>query len=212
MAQSPHIAQLVFIVTAQAGKPLTAQEWLTKVRSALQGGVDAILLRLPDFGGEQGRGRLLALAAELRVLTAQFDAKLWIHSDAEIAFAVGADGVHVRFADVSEISPMRAWLRDEKMTISASCHSLAELEIAAAYGADFAFLSPVFATESHPGAPCLGVEAFKTIADAASLPIIALGGVTETNVDQLNFFSGGVAVVSCLRDADDPEKIAQCLT
>jgi thiamine-phosphate pyrophosphorylase len=75
----------------------------------------------------------------------------------------GADGVHG--------SRGRSGLR------SASAHSVVELKTAERRGADFAFLSPVFPTRSHPGAPALGRVRFGLIARHARIPIIALGGV-----------------------------------
>lgn len=60
---------------------------------------------------------------------------------------------------------------------SIACHSLADLLQAAQNGFDFAFLSPIFPTQTHPEAKALGLEALKTAAAAAPIPIIALGGM-----------------------------------
>jgi thiamine-phosphate pyrophosphorylase len=75
----------------------------------------------------------------------------------------GADGVH--------------GVRGQGGLRSASAHSLAELKAAERSGAHFVFLSPVFATRSHPGAPSLGRIRFGLIARQANIPVIALGGV-----------------------------------
>jgi thiamine-phosphate pyrophosphorylase len=74
----------------------------------------------------------------------------------------GADGVHGR--------------RGAGLN-TASAHSLRELKAAERNGADLVFLSPVFATRSHPGAKPLGARRFALIAHQARVPIIALGGM-----------------------------------
>jgi thiamine-phosphate pyrophosphorylase len=63
--------------------------------------------------------------------------------------------------------------------ISASAHSLRELRIVERSGARLVFVSPVFATRSHPGAKPLGPVRFGRIARAARIPVIALGGMDE---------------------------------
>ncbi len=68
---------------------------------------------------------------------------------------------------------------------SASVHDLAELERAEEIGADLLFVSPVFPTRSHPGAPALGPSRFAEIAAAACRPVIALGGVNAGNAPEL---------------------------
>jgi len=138
------------------------------------------------------------------------NALLIVHSQADVARAVGADGVHVAATDMEEIPAMRKWLNHEGMTISASCHSTEELERAMHYGADFALLSPVFSTASHPQALPLGVNRFMKIARNAGLPVIALGGISLENRKELAGF--GVAVISAILDADDPELATHCLS
>ncbi|MGF1550209.1 MAG: thiamine phosphate synthase [Sphingomonadaceae bacterium] len=61
---------------------------------------------------------------------------------------------------------------------SAPAHDLAESRRAAAAGADLLFVSPVFATRSHPGAPVLGPLGYRRLAGATRLPAIALGGMS----------------------------------
>ena len=59
----------------------------------------------------------------------------------------------------------------------ASCHSLAELQLAEALGADYAFLSPVLESSSHPGQPGLGWDVFEDWVRAVGIPVYALGGL-----------------------------------
>ncbi len=152
--------------------------------------------------------RLLAFAAHLRQLTTQHHAKLIIHTQADVAEAVEADGVHVAASDIETIPAIRDWL-DKGYTVSASCHDIDELELAREHGADFALLSPVFPTQSHPGAPHLGVTKFKALASESPVPVVALGGITPANRAELSDY--GVAVIGAILDASDPKQTARAL-
>jgi len=95
------------------------------------------------------------------------------------------------------------------MTVSASCHNAGELDRAIHSGANFALLSPVFPTASHPEEPPLEVTRFVQLAKGVSLPVVALGGITPENRAELSGY--GVAVISAILDADDPKLAARQL-
>jgi thiamine-phosphate diphosphorylase len=193
------------LVLITDSRRLEREALLAQIEAALAGGVDAVLVREPQMDA----ARLLAFAARLRRLTAEYGARLWVHTQADIAVAVGADGVHVRAAGIGELPGMRRWLAGQPMSLSVSCHTAAELAAAAAAGADTAFLSPVFPTASHPGAPALGTERFRELAAAAALPVLALGGITPENRGALAGY--GVAVIGTLLAAADARAVARAL-
>jgi len=172
-----------------------------RIALALQGGVDAVLLREKAMDS----ARLLALASELRALTREHGARLIIHSQADVADAVDADGVHVASADIAHIPDMRPWIAD-RASISASCHSAGELALAADHAADWAMLSPVFPTRSHPDTEPLGVEAFRHLAGSAPIPVVALGGIDAIQARELRGFP--LAVIRAVLDAGDPRLAA----
>lgn len=175
------------------------------ILAALRGGVDAVLVREKEMDSS----RLLAFASRLRAMTHEHGARLIVHTQADVAHAIAADGVHVAASCICEIAAMRHWLGSAGMSISASCHSAEELREAASQGADFALLSPVFPTASHPGAPHLGIERFSELAGESPLPVVALGGITQENRGQLPGY--GVAVVGAILDAPEPESAARVL-
>ena len=181
------------------------EDFFSRIEAALRGGADAVLAREKQMDS----AHLLAFCSRLRDITRRHGARLFVHTQADVAQAVGADGVHVAAADIGEISAMRRWLSDANMAITASCHDADELRQAAAAGADFALLSPVFATPSHPGAPHLGVNRFCELAAAAPLPVVALGGITPENRAELAAYP--VAVISVILAAPDPAQTARML-
>lgn len=99
-----------------------------------------------------------------------------VADDAATARAWGADGVYG--AGVHAAVP-GALLR------LATAHRGEELAAAAASGVDGVFLSPVFATRSHPGAATLGVHGFHVLAQASPVPVIALGGMNPARAREL---------------------------
>ncbi len=177
------------------------QAMMDVFEQALQGGVDTILLREKALDS----AKLLALASQARMLTAAHQARLIIHSQADIAKAVDADGVHVDAASISEISQMKRWL-GEGFMVSASCHHEAELTLAEQQGADFCFLSPVFPTKSHPHTPALGAEAFLKLASSVDIPVIALGGISPDVIPLLQ--GHAVATMGGILDAENPKQAA----
>lgn len=114
-----------------------------------------------------------AVAARFREICRARGVLFLVAGDARLARAVGADGLHLPARMLAGPAP--------EMMLTAACHDAGELARAAALGAAAAFLSPVFATESHEGAVALGPADFKTLAAAARLPVLALGGVDAAN-------------------------------
>ncbi|HEX5353763.1 MAG TPA: Nudix family hydrolase [Rhodanobacteraceae bacterium] len=125
-------------------------------------------LRMPEALRDEVKQvalRALALDPDLR-------SSLLINHDIELARELGV-GVHLKAAQLRE-------LRERPLSceqwVGVSCHDAEELELAARFDADFATLSPVRATASHPGAKPLGWERFARLVADARLPVYALGG------------------------------------
>lgn len=196
------LIQLLLITDSQRFK--NHSDMLLVIEQAILGGVDTVLLREKQLDS----AKLLALASALRVLTNMHKVRLMIHSQADIAKAVNADGVHVSASAIEEISSIKAWFKTP-ILVSASCHHEAELKAAEQQGADFAFLSPVFPTQSHPGAPSLGAAEFHRLAQTVSMPVIALGGISSENFNQLQ--GVGVATISAVLSAENPKLAASHL-
>jgi len=193
------IPELLLISDSQR---LETGHFFKVVEAALKGGVDMVMVREKQMDS----ARLLGFSARLRDLTRRAGCRLIIHTQADVARAVGADGVHVAAADIAELPAIRNWIAGESMTLSASCHNLGEINKSRMAGADFTLLSPVFSTSSHPGSSCLGVNTFRSMAALSMLPVIALGGINQANRDQLDGY--GVAVISAILGAINPEEVA----
>ena len=117
-----------------------------------------------------------------------------INGDADLAQKVGADGVQLNSAQLMALTT-----RPAVELVSASCHDRRELDRAAELELDFALLSPVLPTLSHPGAPVLGWEGFARLVKDLPMPVFALGGVSRADLNEA--WRHGAHGVAMLRGA-----------
>lgn len=144
--------------------------FLSRLDAALDRGIRLIQVREPDMS----RAELREFAREVLSRARQFGARVLINGDEELATETGADGVHLPARQL-----MAAQTAPKTALWAASCHGRGELAQAALLGADFAVLSPVLPTESHPGVAGMGWAAFGDLARGHPLPVYALGGMRE---------------------------------
>ena len=103
--------------------------------------------------------------------------------DAALAQEVGAHGVHLPEALTDKAPAIK---RDHPdFIVTAAAHNLSALQKAARMGADAAFLSPIFPTESHPGAPTLGPVKTGLWMRQAKVPVFGLGGMDARTASRL---------------------------
>jgi 8-oxo-dGTP diphosphatase len=102
---------------------------------------------------------------------------------------------------------------DIEQWVAASCHSAPELEHAARIGVDFAVLSPVAATVSHPGAQPLGWGRFRELVAAVPFPVYALGGMQLPDLATARAHGAqGIALMRGIWDAPEAERLVrECL-
>lgn len=159
-----------------------------RVAGAIEQGVRLIQLRLPLWSREAVRELAAALLSSAR----SRGAWLMLNEDVEGARQLG-DGVGVQLKS-AQLSACAERPLPLHQLVGASCHDAAELAMAASLSVDFATLSPVMPTASHPGALVLGWERFEALVEAASLPVFALGGLSPVDLDQARRCGGqGVA-------------------
>jgi 8-oxo-dGTP diphosphatase len=148
---------------------------LKRLTQALQSGVKLVQLREPEL---DVAGRMAFVHAAVS-LCHQFGARVLVNADQTLAQESGADGVHLRAAQLKEITQ-----RPDFSLVAASCHGAADLAAAATLGCDFAVLGPVNATTTHPDRTGMGWARFSIEAGFPPLPIFALGGLGWRDMDQ----------------------------
>lgn len=196
----------VYLITDR--KLCPGEDLYGTVEKALEGGVRAVQLREKDLPARE----LFRLASLLRSLTASCGARLLINDRADVARAVGADGVHL---GVLSIPPREARaLLGPRSIIGCSAHNAEELRQAEEGGADFVTFGPVYATPSKASfGPPLGIPALAEACRTARIPVFALGGIGPGNVEEVwRAGSFGVALISGIVAAQDPRAAAAALT
>ncbi|KAB7772499.1 Nudix family hydrolase [Xanthomonas maliensis] len=162
-----------YLITPEPSDP---QAWLDGLERALQGGIARIQLRAPSLPPAHWR----ALVQQALALRGRQRAQLLLNRDIAQAAALGV-GVHLGAEQLAALSerPLPA-----DLPVAASCHTVEELRQAQRLGCDFAVLGPVRETASHPGAATLGWEGFEQLREQVALPIYALGGMTEADLQE----------------------------
>ncbi len=165
-------------------------EFLLRLQRKLDEGMRLIQVR------EKGMPRVVLenLANRVVSLAHGSGARVMINADVDLANEVGADGVQLSASQLASLKE-----RPKVRLCSASCHNLEELRRAEELGCDFALLSPVLPTKSHPGAVTLGWEGFAEIVKGSSIPVYALGGLSRQ--DMTTAWQHGAHGISLLRGA-----------
>jgi 8-oxo-dGTP diphosphatase len=149
------------------------QGFLTKLDVALANGLKLIQIREKDMPAAEFH----AFAHEVTQRAHAQQAYTIINSDIALAQAIGADGVQLTASQLNQLDT-----RPDLLWVGASCHNADELDRAEQLGCDYALLSPVLPTASHPGAPTLGWDEFTRLSQQRSLAILALGGLRPADL------------------------------
>jgi thiamine-phosphate pyrophosphorylase len=139
----------------------------------LAGGARALQLRMKTASPRE----LLAVAGALREMTDAVGALLLVNDRPDVARAVGADGVHLGQDDLPPAAARR--VLGARSIIGVSTHDVGQARAAAAAGADYLGVGPIFATATKRAALApRGVELLRAVRAAVTLPLVAIGGIT----------------------------------
>ena len=168
------------------------------VRESLEGGVTMLQLREKTLE----EPAFLQEARELQALCRAYYVPFIVNDNVDIALAMDADGVHVGQSDMEALD-VRAKLGPDKI-IGVSAQTVAQALQAEAHGADYLGVGAVFPTGSKADAKEVEWDVLRDICQAVSIPVVAIGGITQENVTEL---AGtgicGVAVISAIYAQED---------
>ncbi|ODV89407.1 hypothetical protein CANCADRAFT_40887 [Tortispora caseinolytica NRRL Y-17796] len=199
----------VYLVTDSGLLP-PGRSLLQQVESALEGGVTLVQLR--EKSGDTGE--IVQLAIKVKELTDKFNVPLIIDDRVDIALAVDAAGVHVGQTDM-DVTTVRRLVGPDKI-VGVSCHTVEQSLKAIAESADYLGCGPIYPTKTKSvERPPLGINGLKEIVTAVSksprpVPIVAIGGIKVTNVDEVLTAAPtvGVAVVTGIISDPDAKRAA----
>jgi len=184
------------------GRPI-----VSVVEAAVRGGVTAVQLREKNCTTSD----FVELGRELKALLAPLQVPLIVNDRVDIALAIGADGAHIGQRDM-DYQRARGLLGPDAI-IGLSIETIGQARAAAALDVDYLGVGPVFATATKiDAAPPLGVAALAQVRAIARQAIVAIGGIGLENARQaIHSGADGVAVVSAICAAGDPERTARGL-
>lgn len=191
---------------------VTDEQWLgtdvlcSQVEKAIRGGAGVIQLRKKHMD----KAVIIEEAKVLKTLCNRCNVPLIINDSVEIAMTVDADGVHLGQDDTA-VSEARKKLGPNKI-IGVSAHNVEEAVLAWKQGADYLGSGAVFHTGSKDNVTPLDHEVLRNICEAVPIPVVAIGGISETNVMELSGTGiDGIAVISAIFAKPDIEKAARDL-
>ena len=180
------------------------ESFLEKVETACRSGVTIIQLREKNLTTNQ----YYQLAKQVKEITDAYQVPLIIDDRLDVCLAVDAAGLHIG-DDELPVSVARQVLGPEKI-LGVTAKTVKRALEAEEGGADYLGTGAIFPTTTKENAPITLISTLKTICQRVAIPVVAIGGLTSENIDQLiGTGIAGVAVVRDLMQAEDVEAKTQ---
>ena len=180
------------------------ESFLEKVETACRSGVTIIQLREKNLTTNQ----YYQLAKQVKEITDAYQVPLIIDDRLDVCLAVDAAGLHIG-DDELPVSVARKVLGPEKI-LGVTAKTVKRALEAEGGGADYLGTGAIFPTTTKENAPITLISTLKTICQTVAIPVVAIGGLTSENIDQLiGTGIAGVAVVRDLMQAEDVEAKTQ---
>ena len=180
------------------------ESFLKKVEMACRSGVTIVQLREKNLTTNQ----YYQLAKQVKEITDAYQVPLIIDDRLDVCLAVDASGLHIG-DDELPVSVARQVLGPEKI-LGVTAKTVKRALEAEEGGADYLGTGAIFPTTTKENAPITLISTLKDICQTVSIPVVAIGGLTSENIDQLiGTGIAGVAVVRDLMQAEDVEAKTQ---
>lgn len=180
------------------------ESFLEKVETACRSGVTIVQLREKNLTTNQ----YYQLAKQVKEITDAYQVPLVIDDRLDVCLAVDAAGLHIG-DDELPVSVARKVLGPDKI-LGVTAKTVKRALEAEEGGADYLGTGAIFPTTTKENAPITLISTLKTICQRVAIPVVAIGGLTSENIDQLiGTGIAGVAVVRDLMQAEDIEAKAQ---
>ena len=180
------------------------ESFLKKVETACRSGVTIVQLREKNLTTNQ----YYQLAKQVKEITDAYQVPLIIDDRLDVCLAVDAAGLHIG-DDELPVSVARQVLGPEKI-LGVTAKTVKRALEAEEGGADYLGTGAIFPTTTKENAPITLISTLKTICQRVAIPVVAIGGLTSENIDQLiGTGIAGVAVVRDLMQAEDVEAKTQ---
>ena len=180
------------------------ESFLEKVETACRSGVTIVQLREKNLTTNQ----YYQLAKQVKEITDSYQVPLIIDDRLDVCLAVDAAGLHIG-DDELPVSVARQVLGPDKI-LGVTAKTVKRALEAEEGGANYLGTGAIFPTTTKENAPITLISTLKTICQRVAIPVVAIGGLTSENIDQLiGTGIAGVAVVRDLMQAEDIEAKTQ---
>ena len=180
------------------------ESFLEKIETACRSGVTIVQLREKNITTNQ----YYQLAKQVKEITDAYQVPLIIDDRLDVCLAVDAAGLHIG-DDELPVSVARQVLGPDKI-LGVTAKTVKRALEAEEGGADYLGTGAIFPTTTKENAPITLISTLKTICQRVAIPVVAIGGLTSENIDQLiGTGIAGVAVVRDLMQAEDIEAKTQ---
>ena len=180
------------------------ESFLEKVETACRSGVTIVQLREKNLTTNQ----YYQLAKQVKEITDAYQVPLIIDDRLDVCLAVDATGLHIG-DDELPVSVARQVLGPDKI-LGVTAKTVKRALEAEEGGANYLGTGAIFPTTTKENAPITLISTLKTICQRVAIPVVAIGGLTSENIDQLAATGiAGVAVVRDLMQAEDIEAKTQ---
>ena len=184
----------------------TTESFLQTIEEACKGGVTLVQLREKNIGGRE----YLEKAIQVKEITDRYQIPLIIDDRVDVAIACDAAGVHVGASDLP-VAEARKLVGPDKI-VGATAKTVEAAKQAYADGADYLGVGAMYPTTTKVVTILTEVSELQRICEAVPIPIVAIGGLNETNLDILEGRGmDGIAVVSAIMKAENPCEAASRL-
>ena len=182
------------------------EEFLYRVEEALKGGATIIQLREKDKTTRE----YISLAEKVHAVTMKYGVPLVIDDRMDVALAMGAEGVHLGQSDMPIVTARK--ILGDRLIIGATTKTVPQALEAYEQGADYLGVGAIYPTTTKVKTVLTSTETLKAICEAVPVPVNAIGGLNQNNVDILKGIAiAGICVVSAIMKADDPQRETKIL-
>lgn len=185
---------------------LANRDLYASIEEAIRGGVTLVQLREKTVSSR----KFLDIAFAVKEITSRYRIPLIINDRLDIALAIDADGLHIGQDDLPLTVARKLFGKDKIIGVSAS--TLEEALLAEQQGADYLGVGAMYATPTKQDAKTVSLKKLAEIKKTVSIPVVAIGGISEMNVrDIMATGIDGVSVVSAILGKQDVQKAAKDL-
>ncbi|MET3682917.1 thiamine-phosphate pyrophosphorylase [Alkalibacillus flavidus] len=178
------------------------------LQQAINGGITTFQFREKGKNALSGQAKI-ELGHRLRRICKDYGIPFFVNDDIEIVRELEADGVHIG-QDDSDIREIREMFPE--LLIGLSISTTEELHVSRWDLADYLGVGPVFKTSSKDDAKeVIGIEGLRFIQEQVPLPVVAIGGIDESNAQQVRQTGAGVSVISAISRSEQPNETVKRL-